>query len=646
MEQSGMLKTNHYEHWISYPIFSDFTRSFSPEQIFLSISLRILLLTKDHHTLIKINLNKEIYEIKWYGAVVSIFGKNNEFLFLIYHHEDYFYFQISPTITQLSPSIQLYNELVSLQNWTIKQYSDHEYFVLKQNSTQMSNLMKNKDLTKIISRIQDLTQMMNDIPVFSGFIIPKVWKDLWIPPHFDRHQINYVFPKQSKKNLLGQTQNLAIRNFLDLSLYDQILFMDDLIWYRPIQTQSFFEKFVSHFSPVINFKTSVFNNKVERSTEKIKQLVVSPPIWSHFALDYIKYTGSSHILNILFKKFKAHLDWWEKNRFSQKYGLFISHGNVEMLEIETKCFFSPRFRTKLLSSSNKLQTLPANFEKEMILPDINAQLCDFYQNMGVFSLLLGNSDFQNYFDKAEAIQQHYQLLWDQNTSFYYDFDLETNSLHKLKTNAGFWALFGGCVSKSHLSSLVSHLFNPNEFYSSIPLPHISFDEQERFSFPSFNYSNLANIYWLVLGLKKYSLDQIAAKITLRTLKTLTQVYQTQKCIPSFCTISNSERNEMQINGNRPISFSLLQKMNILNPSALQWKFFYHSPLPLHSLYYKSILGAEILDDIIYFVPNWEILENDLSFSFHYRGKQIDGYLSKKAQKTFAINSDLQILKNY
>lgn len=166
MEQSGMLKTNHYEHWISYPIFSDFTRSFSPEQIFLSISLRILLLTKDHHTLIKINLNKEIYEIKWYGAVVSIFGKNNEFLFLIYHHEDYFYFQISPTITQLSPSIQLYNELVSLQNWTIKQYSDHEYFVLKQNSTQMSNLMKNKDLTKIISRIQDLTQMMNDIPVF------------------------------------------------------------------------------------------------------------------------------------------------------------------------------------------------------------------------------------------------------------------------------------------------------------------------------------------------------------------------------------------------------------------------------------------------------------------------------------------------
>lgn len=78
-----------------------------------------------------------------------------------------------------------------------------------------------------------------------------------------------------------------------------------------------FEKFVSHFSPVINFKTSVFNNKVERSTEKIKQLVVSPPIWSHFALDYIKYTGSSHILNILFKKFKAHLDWWEKNRFSQ-----------------------------------------------------------------------------------------------------------------------------------------------------------------------------------------------------------------------------------------------------------------------------------------------------------------------------------------
>lgn len=182
-----------------------------------------------------------------------------------------------------------------------------------------------------------------------------------------------------------------------------------------------------------------------------------------------------------------------------------------MLEIETKCFFSPRFRTKLLSSSNKLQTLPANFEKEMILPDINAQLCDFYQNMGVFSLLLGNSDFQNYFDKAEAIQQHYQLLWDQNTSFYYDFDLETNSLHKLKTNAGFWALFGGCVSKSHLSSLVSHLFNPNEFYSSIPLPHISFDEQERFSFPSFNYSNLANIYWLVLGLKNTVLIKLLQK---------------------------------------------------------------------------------------------------------------------------------------
>ena len=50
--------------------------------------------------------------------------------------------------------------------------------------------------------------------------------------------------------------------------------------------------------------------------------------------------------------------------------------------------------------------------------------------------------------------------------------------------------------------------------------------------------------------------------------------------------------------------------------------------PLHSIFFRGILGGEILDDSINFIPDWTILKKDVNFSFYYRRKKIDTFADR------------------
>jgi len=56
-----------------------------------------------------------------------------------------------------------------------------------------------------------------------------------------------------------------------------------------------------------------------------------------------------------------------------------------------------------------------------------------------------------------------------------------------------------------------------------------------------------------------------------------------------------------------------------------------------------LLGAEILDDSINFVPDWSVLNKEVNFSFYYRGKKVETYLSKMDKKMVTIEDRMDKL---
>ena len=84
----------------------------------------------------------------------------------------------------------------------------------------------------------------------------------------------------------------------------------------------------------------------------------------------------------------------------------------------------------------------------IVLIHLNFQMSDYYQTMGVFGMMLEDPDASTYFEKAESLQDNVQKwLWDPNTQFFYDYDLDQQVIQPVKTAAAFYALFGGIAEE-------------------------------------------------------------------------------------------------------------------------------------------------------------------------------------------------------
>jgi hypothetical protein len=75
----------------------------------------------------------------------------------------------------------------------------------------------------------------------------------------------------------------------------------------------------------------------------------------------------------------------------------------------------------------------------------------------------------------EAIQKY---LWDEEDGFYYDRDVRTGRLLKVKSVAGFYPLWAGIPSHEQARKLVEqHLMNPKEFWCAHPVPSYAINER-------------------------------------------------------------------------------------------------------------------------------------------------------------------------
>ena len=546
--------------------------------------------------------------IEWYGDCLTCKLKSPFY----FDFKIKIYCMFSCLILEISPEMSQYLKIHSENFQNLIEISQtNKLFYIFSFSEKDDNELKSEDLLNAIAdRWCRIEAWKEEIPKTNRYINKDIWNFHWVLHRMNRFPHN--FSKES--NLISSCWPYSKK----FTPWESLHIIEDLMWFHPNLAR---KQLVKLFEDFLKPNGLMENGESSEISENSLSL---PPLWSSVLLDYSKLSGDKEIISDLYPLCKKNLEWWENNRFIEHYNLFGAILSVEDFGIETTMKSSPRFSQQFDGKSWNLKKPMEN--RSLLLIDLNSQMCDYYQNMGVMGLIVGDEDSSTYFRKAEALQENAQkYFWDPQTQFYYDYDFETKSIQPMKTIAGFWALYGGIVSKDHIQPIMDHLINPDEFWSEFPIPTLALDEPF--------YSNeiwhgpalLSQNYWLLHGLKRFNLNRQVTEICYRIFSYLNYSFDLYGGIYKFYP---------------PLSYNV--KCIKIPKSDLCYGYDLGQS-PLHSLFYRGLLGAEILDDSINFVPDWSILEKEVNFSFYYRGKKIETYLSKMDKKMVTIKDHMDKL---
>jgi len=473
------------------------------------------------------------------------------------------------------------------------------------------------DLNKSFSTWWNLSSSwLNSAPKTNRYIQKGLWDYCWILPRVNE------FPTQiSPSNgwVLGYRGKANGSN----RLYHSLMIIEDLMWYRPdlakMQLLHFFDLWRESDGMIGHCKTIQSKDPQKILDVTLDFNISQSPLWSFFILDYFKLTGDQELVRAVYEKCKANILWWETHRFHPDYQLFYSSNTVQNLADEADQPLSPRFYQQFDGRSWK--NLTGGSLRKIIPIDLNAQMSDYYQSMGIFGTIVEDPECGTYFQKAESLQDRVQdVLWDTETKFFYDFDLDTKKIQPMKTIAGFWSLFGGLAKKSQVVDLLSHLMNPKEFWAELPVPSLAMDEK-LFSKEIWHGSvSLTQNFWLLIGLKRYNLNQQVAKLTDKVFKYMNSSFELYNSVYEYYPPMSFNVNSLTMNGKTGAS----REMYLAN-------------LPLHSIFYRGLLGAEILDDSINFIPDWTVLDKEVNFGFYYRNQKMDVFLDR-SKKILEFNA--------
>lgn len=165
-------------------------------------------------------------------------------------------------------------------------------------------------------------------------------------------------------------------------------------------------------------------------------------------------------------------------------------------------------------------------EKLLYGVDVAAEMVIFDRWLAEIARHLGKSeDVTFYLDRARSYSHHINdLLWDEETGFYYDWSVDGGHL-KMRTIAAFWTMLGEIPNRRQLDRLIAHLENPNSFKTAHRVPTHPVDEI------GFDGDYWAGGVWVptntmvLAGLEKYGKNDLAHEIAMNHLDGTTAVFR-------------------------------------------------------------------------------------------------------------------------
>lgn len=116
-----------------------------------------------------------------------------------------------------------------------------------------------------------------------------------------------------------------------------------------------------------------------------------------------------------------------------------------------------------------------------------------------------------------------ELMWDSETGFYYDIHETEHKIIKVKSPAAFLTLYSGIATQQQAEELVKHLFNPNEFWTTFPLPTVSADDPRYNPRGYWRGRTWINMVWFTYhGLRRYGFEKEATSLAKKVIDFMAQ----------------------------------------------------------------------------------------------------------------------------
>lgn len=203
--------------------------------------------------------------------------------------------------------------------------------------------------------------------------------------------------------------------------------------------------------------------------------------------DYYTFTGDRKFLEYAYPRFKRWYAWLLRNRDPTHEGI-ISMGDAGMSLYDSLCEYrdngtaptQPSFHDTC-NPVTRTAEIGGRPEK-VFLPDIVACQARMAEDLAFLAGELGWKDDTAYFTAEYRRVRDWanRVLWDEPTQFYYPIVRATRKKVMKRSVTSFWLLWAGVPDKARKDALVAAMFDPKQFFTTIPLPQIALND------PSFN----------------------------------------------------------------------------------------------------------------------------------------------------------------
>ena len=282
-------------------------------------------------------------------------------------------------------------------------------------------------------------------------------------------------------------------------------------------------------------KQNGFIPHMSGADEEVTSNITQPPIIAWGAYKVYEKSRNKEFLKTVFESNKRFLAWCQSNRrdTDEELDTWFTSDNVNCRCGESGMDNSPRF-----DIHSRLQAI-----------DFSCFMANDTKNMKKIAEELNDCDSAEFYGKwHEEIKKCINCkLWDEETEFYYDYDTTNKKLSKIMSVASFLPLFSGVCDEEKAKKLVSHLTNPDMFYTEFPIPSIAKND------PTFGTDMWRGPVWLnynymiIEGLANYNYDNIADDITKKMIDTVNNWY---KCTGSVFEFYDSENKLVPSRFNR------------------------------------------------------------------------------------------------
>lgn len=262
--------------------------------------------------------------------------------------------------------------------------------------------------------------------------------------------------------------------------------------------------------------------------------ITQPPIIAWGVWKLYQNTKNSTFLKEAYANNKRFLDWCRKHRRLRDKELYTWNTGSDMhcRCDESGMDNSPRFDTQEFLFAIDYSSFMANevgYMQKIALELNLPEEAEFYKNW-----------------YAEISNDINTYLWSEEDSFYFDYVISQERLHKVWSVASFLPLLAGVCSEDQAKKLVEHLKDEKSFASPFPIPSISKKD------PSFGSDMWRGPVWInynymiCQGLRNYKYDSFADEIIEKTKFYVNYWYQLTGSVFEFYD-SNQERSPQQLN---------------------------------------------------------------------------------------------------